>query len=87
MTNQNAATSISTNSIFGEDWQCLWVAPSNASLDVAAAAGKTVKIGAKVVRHSPKIILQMAEVAVPRELFQTILERIGRLILAATMSG
>jgi hypothetical protein len=29
----------------------------------------------------------MAEVAVPRELFQTILERIGRLRLVTTMSG
>ena len=41
---------------------------------------KLIKIGAKVVRHSRKIIFQMAEVAVPRELCQTILERIGRQI-------
>ena len=40
---------------------------------------KLIKIGAKVVHHSRKIVFQMAEVAVPRELFQTILERIGRL--------
>jgi hypothetical protein len=44
---------------------------------------KLIKIGAKVVRHSRKIVFQMAEVAVPRELFQTILERIGRLRIAA----
>jgi hypothetical protein len=37
------------------------------------------RVRAKVVRHSRKIVFQMAEVAVPRELFQTILERIGRL--------
>jgi hypothetical protein len=48
---------------------------------------KLIKIGAKVVRHSRKIVFQMAEVAVPRELFQTILERIGRLRLATAMSG
>ena len=48
---------------------------------------KLIKIGAKVVRHCRKIVFQMAEVAVPRELFQTILERIGRLRLATAMSG
>ena len=30
---------------------------------------KLVKIGAKVVRHGRYVIFQMAEVAVPRELF------------------
>jgi len=48
---------------------------------------KLIKIGAKVVRHSRKIVFQMAEVAVPRELFRAILERIGRLKLATAMSG
>jgi hypothetical protein len=48
---------------------------------------KLIKIGAKVVRHSRKIVFQMAEVAVPRELFRTILERIGRLRLPAASSG
>jgi len=42
---------------------------------------KLVKIGAKVVKHSRQVIFQMAEVAVPRELFRAILERIGRLWL------
>jgi hypothetical protein len=40
---------------------------------------KLIKIGAKVVRHSRYIIFQMAEVVVPRALFQQILERISRL--------
>jgi hypothetical protein len=44
-------------------------------------------IGAKVVRHSRKIVFQMAEVAVSRELFQAILERIGRLKLTTARSG
>ncbi|MCH9034475.1 MAG: IS1380 family transposase [Planctomycetes bacterium] len=39
---------------------------------------KLIKIGAKVVRHSGYVIFQMAEVAVPRELFAAILERIQR---------
>jgi hypothetical protein len=30
---------------------------------------KLIKIGAKVVRHSRQIVFQVAEVAVPRELF------------------
>lgn len=44
---------------------------------------KLIKIGAKVVRHSRKVVFQMAEVAVPRELFRGILEGIGRLRLPA----
>src|SRR5271155_1232377 len=48
---------------------------------------KLIKIGAKVVRHSRKIVFQMAEVAVPRELFRAILEGIERLRLATVLSG
>ena len=50
---------------------------------------KLVKIGAKVVRQSKYVTFQLAEVAVPRQLFATILERIGRLAipLAACRSG
>ena len=40
---------------------------------------KLVKIGAKVVRHGRYVIFQMAEVAVPRQLFQEILRLIGEL--------
>jgi hypothetical protein len=43
---------------------------------------KLIKIGAKVVAHSKYVIFQLAEVAVPRQLFAAILERIGRLRLA-----
>jgi len=38
-----------------------------------------VKIGAKVVRHARYDIFQMAEVAVPKELFEQILRLIDRL--------
>ncbi len=48
---------------------------------------KLIKIGAKVVRHSRKIVFQMAEVAVPRDLFRDILKAIERLRLATATSG
>ena len=37
---------------------------------------KLSKIGAKVVRHAKHVTFRMAEVAVPRELFAAMLERI-----------
>jgi len=40
---------------------------------------KLIKIGAKVVRHARYLTFQMAEVAIPRRLFATILRRIWRL--------
>jgi hypothetical protein len=39
---------------------------------------KLIKIGAKVVRHAKYMTFQLAEVAVPRELFAAILDRIHR---------
>jgi len=43
---------------------------------------RLVKIGAKLVRHARQIVFQMAEVAVPKELFAQILQRIWALALA-----
>ena len=43
---------------------------------------KLVKIGAKMVTHARYVVFQLAEVAVPRQLFAAILERIARLRLA-----
>jgi hypothetical protein len=40
---------------------------------------KLVKIGAKVTRHSRYVTFQLAEVAVTRNLFAAILDRIARL--------
>jgi Transposase DDE domain group 1 len=40
---------------------------------------KLIKIGAKVVRHARYAVFQMAEVAVPRELFEQILRLIDGL--------
>jgi hypothetical protein len=42
---------------------------------------KLIKIGAKVTRHSKYVTFQLAEVAVRRELFAAILERIKRLAM------
>jgi hypothetical protein len=39
---------------------------------------KLIKIGAKVVRHARYVTFQLAEVAVPRDLFAAILDRIQR---------
>ena len=40
---------------------------------------KLIKIGAKIVRHGRYVTFQMAEVAVPPDLFADILRRIDRL--------
>ncbi len=43
------------------------------------AVERLVKIGAKIVRHGRSITFQMAEVMVPRALFQQILDAIAAL--------
>jgi Transposase DDE domain group 1 len=40
---------------------------------------KLVKIGARIVRHGRYLVFQLAEVAVPRALFEKILHGIDRL--------
>ena len=63
------------------------VQPGDPPLAVGAAAvdealvvdhltGEADKIGGKVVRHSEYVTIQMADVAVPPELFAAILDRI-----------
>lgn len=42
---------------------------------------KLIKIGAKVTHHSKHVVFQLSEVAVPRQLFRAILQRIERLRL------
>lgn len=48
---------------------------------------KLVKIGAKVLHHARRVIFQLAEVAVPRDLFRAILRAIGRLRLPSPAPG
>jgi hypothetical protein len=43
---------------------------------------KLIKMGGRMVRHARQIVFQLAEVAVHRELFAAILERVNRLRLA-----
>ena len=43
---------------------------------------KLIKMGGRIVRHARRIIFQLAEVAVSRDLFAAILEHISRLRLA-----
>jgi hypothetical protein len=44
-----------------------------------------IKIGARVVHHARFVTFQMAAVAIPRELFASILDKIARLgLLPAT---
>ena len=40
---------------------------------------RLIKIGGKIVRHGRYVTFQMAEIAVPRDLFADILSRIKRL--------
>ena len=40
---------------------------------------RLIKIGGKIVRHGRYVTFQMAEVAIPRDLFADILRRIERL--------
>jgi hypothetical protein len=42
---------------------------------------KLIKTGARLVRHARRLVVQMAEVAVPRDVWMAILERIGGLRL------
>ena len=43
---------------------------------------KLIKIGGRIVRHARRVVFQLAEVTMPRQLFAAILERITRLRLA-----
>ena len=40
---------------------------------------KLIKIGARLVRHARRLVFQLAEVAVSREVFREVLERIAGL--------
>jgi len=53
--------------------------PEMARWSLTTLREKLVKIGARLVRHARRLILQMAEVAIPRDLFGQILSRIRRL--------
>jgi len=54
----------------------------NQQLVIAQPLSETDQEGGRIVRHARQIIFQLAEVAVPRDLFAAILERITRLCLS-----
>jgi hypothetical protein len=54
------------------------VAPLDSS-STTAPIRPLIKIGAKVEYHARAVTFQLAEVAVPRQLFAALLARIGRL--------
>ncbi len=58
---------------------CTLVLPDEIARWSLSLREKVVKIGAKVISHGRYLVFQMAEVAVPRELFGRLLERIARL--------
>jgi hypothetical protein len=53
--------------------------PEMATWSLTSLREKVVKIGAKVIAHARYTVFQMAEVAVPRDLFRRILEMINDL--------
>ena len=56
--------------VIGEkSWNQFWACTK----PVTSLREKLIKIGAKVVRHARYAVFQMAEVAVPNELFEKIL--------------
>ena len=65
----------------------LGLAPGVNHWSLTTLRDKLIKIGAKVVTHARYVIFQMAEVAVPKRLFRTILERIRRLRVPETVPG
>jgi hypothetical protein len=48
---------------------------------------KLIKIGAKAVLHARSVVFQIAETAIPRELFRLILARIRRIWSPTAASG
>src|SRR5580704_5668570 len=55
-----------------------WTSPCE-DWSLTSLKEKLIKIGAKVVSHGRYIVFQMAEVAIPRQMFQEILRLIAEL--------
>jgi hypothetical protein len=58
---------------------CVAAAGGQEHWSLTTLRDKLIKIGAKVVRHGRCVTFQLAEVAIPRDPFAEILQRIGRL--------
>jgi len=69
---------------------CLWQAvlpPSVRHWSLTTLREKLIKIGARVVPHARQVVFRVAEVAVPRALFWSVLQAIGRVRLPAVAGG
>src|SRR3954465_6464116 len=53
--------------------------PQSLNTPLTSLREKLIKIGAKVIRHGRYVAFQLAEVAVPRQMFAEILSLIARL--------
>ena len=49
------------------------------TLSLRSVQTKLIKMGGRLVRHARRLVFQLAEVAVSRELFRQVLERIAGL--------
>jgi hypothetical protein len=56
----------------------IWTSPCE-DWSLTSLKEKLIKIGAKVVSHGRYVAFQMAEVAIPRQIFQEILRLIAEL--------
>ena len=63
----------------GKSLRGLVLPPQMAHWSLTALREKLVRIGARLPRHARRLIPQMEEAAIPRELFGQILSRIRRL--------
>ena len=63
----------------GSSWRALALLAPVSHWSLTTLREKLVKIGAKVARDGRYVTFQLAEVAVPRDLFADILDRIDRL--------
>ena len=73
------AKPLSQRSTYSVDFVCRLALPTPVKHWSQTTLGKKmIKIGAKVVRHSKHVAFQLAKVAVPRESFAAILDRIQR---------
>ena len=65
--------------VLSQTYSMMGIVSSARPSSTATLREKLVKVGAKIVRHGRYIVFQMAEVAIPRDLFADILRRIDRL--------
>jgi hypothetical protein len=68
----------SSSRMLGESHPLTWTSPCE-DWSLTSLKEKLIKIGAKVVSHGRYVVFQMAEVAIPRQMFQEILQLIAEL--------